>query len=240
MHQRFAKNEQGRDWIVGDIHGQFSRLQGVLDSLGFDPENGDRLFPVGDLVDRGPESAQALEWIGKPWFHAVQGNHEQLLHDYHRGLIPAGYYAANGGGWAIGLTPEERQPMVDALCALPLAITLETEGGAVGIVHANCQGGSWAYFCRALETQGQLPQERAGQHYMNRAANMCVWDRSRIQGLDESTVHDVRAVVVGHTPLLEMVLLGNVFHIDTRGWLDGKFTILDAATLTPALATESA
>lgn len=72
---RIPKNERGRDFAVGDIHGHFSRLQESLDAMGFDPA-ADRLFSVGDLIDRGPESEESLAWIGKPWFYAVQGNHE--------------------------------------------------------------------------------------------------------------------------------------------------------------------
>jgi serine/threonine protein phosphatase 1 len=234
MLQRFGRNTAGRDLIVGDIHGQFSKLQVALDAAGFDPDAGDRLFSVGDLIDRGPGSHQALEWVGKPWFHAVQGNHEQLLHDYHRGLIPAPYYAQNGGSWAVAMTPEERQPLVDALTALPIAITLETERGLIGIVHANCQRESWAQLCAELESEGPLPEDQAGQMFVARLSNACVWDRSRIQSGDESAVGGVRAVVVGHTPLQHATVLGNVFHIDTGGWLAGReFTILDASVLEP-------
>ena len=52
---RFAQNTVGRDFAVGDIHGCFTELQRGLEAIGFDPST-DRLFSVGDLVDRGPES----------------------------------------------------------------------------------------------------------------------------------------------------------------------------------------
>jgi serine/threonine protein phosphatase 1 len=47
----YARNTRGTDWVVGDIHGHFTRLQAALDAVGFEPEN-DRLFACGDLVDR--------------------------------------------------------------------------------------------------------------------------------------------------------------------------------------------
>ena len=62
---RFARNERGRDFAVGDIHGCFSDLARGLKAIGFD-EKADRLFSVGDLVDRGPESTHALEWLASP------------------------------------------------------------------------------------------------------------------------------------------------------------------------------
>ena len=76
MIKHFEANQSGRDLIVGDIHGGFSRLQLALDAVHFNPVV-DRLFCVGDLVDRGPESAQALDWLARPWFHC-------------RGLFPPG------------------------------------------------------------------------------------------------------------------------------------------------------
>ena len=60
--QRFELNTAGRDFGVGDIHGYFTKLQAALDAIGFNPAV-DRLFSVGDLVDRGPESAEVDTWL---------------------------------------------------------------------------------------------------------------------------------------------------------------------------------
>ena len=54
---RFARNVGGRDFAVGDIHGCFSHLSRSLEAIGFDAAV-DRLFSVGDLVDRGPDGLQ--------------------------------------------------------------------------------------------------------------------------------------------------------------------------------------
>src|SRR3546814_9235683 len=72
---RVPANPAGRDVAVGDIHGHFSRLRQALDEFGFDPAH-DRLFSVGDLVDRGHESESFMQWLDQPWFYTVQGNHE--------------------------------------------------------------------------------------------------------------------------------------------------------------------
>lgn len=40
------------------------------------------MLSVGDLVDRGPDSIGCLKLLEAPWFHAVMGNHEQLLLNY--------------------------------------------------------------------------------------------------------------------------------------------------------------
>lgn len=229
--RRFARNESGRDLIVGDVHGCFGKLRAALEAVGFDPDEGDRLFSVGDLVDRGPESAEALEWLGQPWFAAVAGNHEDMAAGFCADLVPRDLYAMNGGAWLIGMTPAERLPFADACAALPVAIELETAAGLVCLVHADCPRPTWSGFRAALEAGGS-EAEHVGE--------MARWSRDRIGTGDRVGVPDVRAVVVGHTPVERPVALGNVYHIDTGAWLQGGqsprvFTILDAATLAPAV-----
>lgn len=61
-YAKYRANILGRDFVVGDIHGEFSKLSKLLSLVGFD-EHSDRLFSVGDLVDRGPESRQVEHWL---------------------------------------------------------------------------------------------------------------------------------------------------------------------------------
>lgn len=121
MEQRFLKvprNERGRDFAVGDVHGHFSRLQASLDQLGFDPGR-DRLFSVGDLVDRGPESEAALEWLAQPWFHAVQGNHEDYaIRHVRTGQVDVMNWRGYGGGWFLDLPPARpAESLCRSVCA---------------------------------------------------------------------------------------------------------------------------
>jgi len=74
---RYGINTTGRDFVVGDIHGMFPALEELLASVEFDGDR-DRLFSVGDLVDRGPLSKHAPDWLAHPWFIACRGNHEQF------------------------------------------------------------------------------------------------------------------------------------------------------------------
>ena len=71
-------NLQGRDFIVGDLHGHPDVLRRLMDHVAFDYDM-DRLFSVGDLVDRGPNSAGALDLLEAPWFYPVLGNHDAML-----------------------------------------------------------------------------------------------------------------------------------------------------------------
>lgn len=78
MYLRLPANPRGRDFIVGDLHGCLPQLDHCLAAVAFEPMH-DRLFSVGDLVDRGPDSLGVLRLIEKPWFHYVLGNHDADL-----------------------------------------------------------------------------------------------------------------------------------------------------------------
>lgn len=231
--KRFAKNTVGRDYIVGDIHGCFTRLCNALNAIGFNPREGDRLFSVGDSVDRGEESDLAIRWIDEPWFHAVQGNHEDMAIRWPNGHMDSHIYSANGGAWNIMNPPDVQQHIADNLASLPIAIELETSFGKVGIVHAHCPFDDWAKFVSVLE------DSTVSKKSLNSVIDSAMWSRTRIEQADSSQVAGVRAVVVGHTPMQRWTSLGNTIFIDTGGWLpshrgQGHFTILDAETLEPA------
>src|SRR3546814_14755908 len=81
VHRHLAANKVGSDFIVGDLHGCLDLLQVELDRVGFDRAK-DRLFSVGDLIDRGPDSMGCLRLLREPWFFAARGNHEDMLLDY--------------------------------------------------------------------------------------------------------------------------------------------------------------
>lgn len=221
--RRFARNTAGRDVAVGDIHGCVSKFLDALAAIGFD-EKRDRCFSVGDLVDRGPESGRCDELIAMPWFFAVQGNDFAIR--WPNGFMDPMNYAANGGAWNICNPTAERQRYADLLGSLPVAMEVETAGGLVGIVHADCPNADWPRFIvelgSATSTRGLIANAR----------ELCMWNRTRVQNEDRTPVAGVRAVIVGHTPMRQPVILGNVYHIDTMGWRpEGHFTFLDLETL---------
>lgn len=226
----FTRNHAGRDLVVGDIHGAFSRLQTALDRIKFNPVR-DRLFCVGNLVDRGPESELYAEWLARPWFHSVQGNHEAMAIGYAAGELSRDLYHQNGGAWNIVRTPEQRDATAAAFAALPLVIEIETSRGVVGVVHADVPFKSWPDLVACLEHEQDQPLFKHVQAYLQ-------WSRERLKAMDETGVHDVRAVIAGHVVLDAPLTLGNVMYIETGGWrgVPGgirDFTIIDTETLQP-------
>lgn len=72
-------NSNGNDYIVGDLHGMLTELLVVLEHVGFDNSK-DRLFSVGDLIDRGPQSLELLrEFMVRDNWYFVKGNHEDMM-----------------------------------------------------------------------------------------------------------------------------------------------------------------
>jgi hypothetical protein len=69
----------GRLVIVGDVHGMMKSLEAILDKVSFDKNKGDHLILVGDLVNKGPDSASVIDLAMKLGASAVRGNHENAV-----------------------------------------------------------------------------------------------------------------------------------------------------------------
>lgn len=79
--------------VIGDIHGCFATMQRLLGQIRWDPA-ADKLWLVGDLVNRGPASLEVLRWAvaHDESVTAVLGNH-----DLHLLARAAGLAAATAG-----------------------------------------------------------------------------------------------------------------------------------------------
>lgn len=97
---------QGRLLVMGDIHGQYQKMERVLRLCGFRPEV-DQLVLLGDYIDRGPESQRVVSEVihlVKNGATALYGNHEDLmcrgLKNRHSGRVDSEdleLWFANGG-----------------------------------------------------------------------------------------------------------------------------------------------
>jgi len=67
-------------YAIGDVHGCFDTLQALLRRIRFDRAT-DRLWMVGDLVNRGPKSLAVLRWAAEmdDRLAVVLGNHDLHL-----------------------------------------------------------------------------------------------------------------------------------------------------------------
>lgn len=219
LFKRFEVNTLGRDFAVGDIHGHFSKVEALLEQLQFDKTK-DRLFSVGDLIDRGPESIRALEFIDQPWFFPVMGNHEWMAV-----LTDIDHYTrvGNGQSWFVCLPAQEQEDIRVVFRTLPVAIQV----GDIGIVHAEVPNQDWGKFVESLESLGpQVDPEIENHHELLYA----IWNRRR---WDEGymAVSGIRKVIVGHTPASAIQRHKNVINLDTGSGKGGVLTIISLDTL---------
>ena len=201
----------GRDWVVGDVHGCFRTLRQAL--LAVDFEHGhDRLFSVGDLIDRGPNSIDALEWLESERFEAVvMGNHEaEMARMLQTGeiLSPAKSYQQ----WMWNIERQDLFRWYRALRPLPLAVTVETSHGQVGIVHCSTWQDSWTATLDALEKRDIV------------AINMVLLgidERDRRVGPTGKKVTGIDLVFAGHDAREQVERRANMWCIDTGAGFPG-------------------
>lgn len=63
--------------MIGDVHGHFAALMTLIEAIA--PGSADQIYFLGDLIDRGPQSAQVVEFVKQSSYICLLGNHEQLL-----------------------------------------------------------------------------------------------------------------------------------------------------------------
>ena len=188
-----------RTFVIGDIHGCAATLrQLVAEQLR--PTPADRIYLLGDLIDRGPDSRGVLDFIFEMQAAglvvvSVRGNHEQMLLQAEYGHSYLNMWTANGGLNTLasfradgpGDIPHRYR---EFLGSLPFYVLLDR----YVIVHAG------------LNFDRPDPFEDTGSMLWTRSPFV---DRQRIGG---------RQLICGHTPLsrsrIEASLTGDKIMLD--------------------------
>ena len=154
---KLSSNTNGHDYVIGDLHGCYDLLEKLLERVNFDTRY-DRLFSVGDIVDRGESSFKCLQLLSKPWFYAVRGNHEQLMLTFFEDYLVSRYidafafdeeeddshFLANGGEWVEMYFHSKTSKMIKAFDTLlkrveklPYILIVGENNNRFNIVHAD-------------------------------------------------------------------------------------------------------
>jgi bis(5'-nucleosyl)-tetraphosphatase (symmetrical) len=170
-------------YAIGDVQGCFDELQELLARIGFDAAR-DRLWFVGDLVNRGPKSLEVLRFVRSLGAGAITvlGNHDLHLVCQHEGVERR--RKDDTFGDVLG-APDGRE-LVDWLRARPM---LHVEG-RYAMVHAALLP-QWSVADSAALAR-EVEQALTGSQYRDFLANLygdrpdrwdealAGWDRLRV------------------------------------------------------------
>lgn len=225
MIKVFDINKNGKDFVVGDIHGQFDALMRTLDDISFNFSD-DRLFSVGDLIDRGEQHKEVVELISEDWFCPVRGNHDQFIIDQfddervqlfrYRDHTPQEIHRKLEGQWFADLNNADQAWFYEQLKDLPYLIEVETEKGRVGICHAGLP--------RYINDWEVLKTQLADRDIREQTI------RTRRAPKQNRAIKGIGVTVHGHTCFESTHNIENSFWIDTFD-KTGSLTILPLVQL---------
>ena len=69
------KNKDTQHYIIGDVHAEYKTLMALVAKL---PKEA-RLIFVGDLVSRGAQGKEVIDFVREHAFYCLRGNHEEYL-----------------------------------------------------------------------------------------------------------------------------------------------------------------
>lgn len=138
IHKKIVVPDDVDLFFIGDIHGDYKNFNEVIRIAGV--VEGDYIIAVGDLIDRGNGVAPLLfDFLHKPNYHAVIGNHEEMMinvHEpYNRDLW---LYMGNGGDKTLEQLGWEGVKYFTDLIVKKFPIILEVHhrGKTFGVIHA--------------------------------------------------------------------------------------------------------
>ncbi len=200
-HRHYSQNRHGRDFFIGDVHGKYTLLMQALAKINFDYK-ADRLFAVGDLIDRGEASFNCLLLSQKSWFIPVLGNHEQFLMETAEGDIYNKFvWYQNGGGWWESLTGRGRELAKNIIEQnYSLTLSVDTLAGKVGVIHAQYPLNRWPI------ADSDINQDTLHE---------LLWSRDIISNGRQHAIAGIDFLVSGHTPLPAPLLKNKQLFIDT-------------------------
>ena len=221
----------GRRIFVGDVQGCRVELEYLLARLAFRPDR-DRLLPVGDLVNRGPDSLGALRLLRDLDAECVLGNHDLHLLRVAEGTRRLG----RGDTIEAVLAAPDRESLLEWLASQPLL----RDHGDLYQVHAGLHP-AWSDPCavltgldptrtrdprvtfatrvRSCSAEGVLPEEESREVADDPHARFRPWDAFYDPGR-----HGGRRVVFGHWAVRGLVETPAVVGLDTGCVWGGALT----------------
>lgn len=222
--QHLPANTRGRDFVIGDLHGCFDELHALLNDVEFNPSI-DRLFSVGDLIDRGPLNMECIDLVYQPWFFAVKGNHEEMMCDtvLRDNQNAKDTWLYNGGMWSVSVPKWQLKDAATRLDELPLVIVVGEGENRFNVVHAELKHTS--QYSHTIYAPGEVDTLVTDAMidswgFSNYDEYDMTWGRTIIGYSKEPTrkyqdPERLSITYVGHTPSRKVVRAEQQVYIDT-------------------------
>lgn len=215
-----------RIYAIGDVHGRFDLLRDLINRI--EADNGERVgaethvVMLGDLIDRGPQSREVIDYFVEgpanfAQWHFIQGNHEEMLLKLIDEPDPAAvpHFLRYGGRETFESygAPQLVLDMPDRYApdTLPFYVP-QAHRNFMRAMHDGVQFGD--YFFTHAGIRPGVPLAEQDQQDLR-------WIRREFLGSDAD--HGV-VVVHGHTVLEEAELRPNRIGIDTGAYRTGCLT----------------
>lgn len=242
--QTLPRNTQGRDFIVGDLHGHFDVLDMALKEAKFDTSK-DRLIACGDINGYAPGSDRVLSYLQTHWFFSVRGNHDHHISKDRPEMIFKSIENINGEYRETKPSSEILNrwlTIYEELRKLPFAIEIDSDNGPVGILHGAIPRGidSWTEYKSKLSSAWRNTRglfSRNPKTEQQRVIYETLWESRKYWTIDEwgidinghkmqpdlvpakipgTPIQDVWRVFVGHEGQSHRVMRqANIFYTDT-------------------------
>jgi len=212
--QRISIDGDKRVYVVSDLDANYTNLQDLLDRASFDPKK-DRLISLGDVVDRGKDSVQLLQYFKDIGALMVLGNHEHIMLE---SLVCQNQEAMriwlqNGGRWHLDETAEKLQVLCQWLLKQPLSIVLEYQSHKIGLSHTLPVDWHW----------DDLPDDKL------ELVSALLWDRERVKKRTHISNNGVDFSIHGHNSTQVPFWIANSYHIDTSYY--GRPTLVELSSV---------
>lgn len=131
-------------YVCSDIHGQYGLYKAMLEKINL--SEGDHLYILGDMIDRGPDGIQILQDASaRANVTCLLGNHEHMMWNYiNRVIFPQGeiwLHPSNGGRQTLNalrkLSADDKKSVKKALADLYLQVEVDVEGMTFLLSHSS-------------------------------------------------------------------------------------------------------
>lgn len=129
-------------YVLSDIHGHRAAFEKALALI--EPDENDRIYLLGDMVDRGPDPVGVMRLAhNNPFMTVLKGNHEAMMLDCldnPEDTLQWGTWVLNGGETTaqglMDMVPDAMEHLVKWVRGLPLYEVTELDGKLFLLTHA--------------------------------------------------------------------------------------------------------